>query len=188
MKKYLARKIYLEKRRSLEIELFNRLEKETITNCIQLIKKLNPKVVHCYLPINNKQEIDTKLIFQYCWENNIETVIPISDFKNNTMASASYDNSTQLFKNKHEIPEPKKPIITNNEEIELVITPLIAFDKKGHRVGFGKGFYDRFFSTCNIKTRKVGLSLFEPINDIEDTSEHDISLNYVVNPKKIFTF
>lgn len=187
MKKNLARKIYLEKRRSLEKGLFNKLEKKTVFSCIQLIEKLNPKVVHCYLPINNKQEIDTKLIFQYCWGNNIETVVPISDFKNNTMMSVFYDSNTKLFKNKYGILEPEKPLITDSKEIELIITPLIAFDKKGHRVGFGRGFYDRFFSTCKIDTKKVGLSLFEPIDEIEDTNQHDILLNYVVNPRKVFT-
>ena len=188
MKKNLARKIYLEKRRSLERELFNKLEKETIYRCIQLIKQLNPKVVHCYLPINNKQEIDTELIFQYCWDNNIETVVPVSDLKNSTMISVSYNNKSQLFSNKYGIPEPVKPVINENNDIELIITPLIAFDKTGNRVGFGKGFYDRFFSKCNMKNKKVGLSLFEPIDEIEDINKHDVSLDYVVNPGKIFTF
>ena len=188
MKKNLARKIYLEKRRNLEIGLFSKLEKETVIRCIQLIEQLNPKVVHCYLPINNKQEIDTKLIFQYCWENNIETVVPVSDFKDNTMTYVFYNNNSQLFNNKYGIPEPIKPIINENKEIELIITPLIVFDKTGDRVGFGKGFYDRFFSKCNVKTKKVGISLFEPIDEIEDKNEHDISLDYVVNPRKTFTF
>ena len=188
MKKNLARKIYLEKRISLERGLFNKLEKETIISCIQLIKKLNPKVIHCYLPIKNKQEIDTKLIFQYCWVNNIETLIPVSDFKNNTMTSVFYNRNTRLLKNGYGMLEPKKPIISDNKQIDLIITPLIAFDKIGHRVGFGKGFYDRFFSKCNVKTKKAGISLFEPIDEIEDTNEHDISLNYVINPRKIFTF
>lgn len=188
MKKNLARKVYLKKRRNLAKEQFNKLENETIFNCIQLIKDLNPKVVHCYLPINNKHEINTELIFEYCWTNEIKTVVPISNFKRNTMISASYTKQTKLLKNKYGIPEPLNPIIYFNEDIELVITPLVAFDKLGHRVGFGKGFYDRFFSICNPKIKKVGISLFEPINKIEDTNELDISLNHVITPRKIFNF
>ena len=65
---------------------------------------------------------------------------------------------------------------------------LLAFDFKGYRVGYGKGFYDRFFASLPRETKKVGISLFEPCEAIEDVNEHDIPLTHCVTPNKIFTF
>jgi 5-formyltetrahydrofolate cyclo-ligase len=188
LKKNLARKSHLEKRENLTKEQFKDFEKQTILNCIELIKKLKPKVVHCYLPISNKLEINTELIFNFCWKNNIKTVVPISDFKNNTMTSALYNNETELEINQYRIPEPKNPEIIINKEIDFIVTPLLAFDKTGQRVGFGKGFYDRFFIECKTNAKKVGISLFEPIDQIEDLNQYDIPLDHSISPTNIFNF
>ncbi len=188
MKKNLARKSHLEKRANLAKEQFNDCEKQTILNCIELIKKLKPKVVHCYLPISNKLEINTELIFNFCWENNIKTVVPISDFENNTMISVLYNNETELEINYYKIPEPKNPVIVMNKEIDFIVTPLLAFDKFGQRVGFGKGFYDRFFIQCKSNVKKVGISLFEPIDKIENLNQYDIPLDHAISPNNTFNF
>jgi 5-formyltetrahydrofolate cyclo-ligase len=188
LKKNLARKLYLEKRAHLTKKQFKDFEKQTILNCIELIKKLKPKVVHCYLPISNKLEINTELIFKFCWNNNIKTVVPVSDFENNTMTSSLYNNETEIEINIYGIPEPTNPIAAIDTEIDFIITPLLAFDKTGQRVGFGKGFYDRFFIECNPNAKKVGISLFEPINKIVDLNQFDIPLNHAISPIKTFNF
>ena len=75
------------------------------------------------------------------------------------------------------------------EKIDVVFIPLLAFDQKGHRVGYGKGFYDTFLARCRPRTLKVGLSLFEPeLGNIEDVHEKDIALDYGVTPNKVYTF
>ena len=66
--------------------------------------------------------------------------------------------------------------------------PLLAFDSKGNRVGYGKGFYDTFLSECQPGTIKIGLSLFDAEPIIEDTSKLDVSLNYCVTPNRIYEF
>ncbi len=72
--------------------------------------------------------------------------------------------------------------------IEVVFVPLLAFDQQGHRVGYGKGFYDQFLSECNPETIKIGLSFFETEDTIDDVFELDIPLNYCVTPSKIYQF
>ena len=66
--------------------------------------------------------------------------------------------------------------------------PLLAFDSIGHRIGYGKGFYDRFLNNCNTNAIKIGLSFFEAENENFDASENDIRLDYCVTPNRVFQF
>ena len=68
----------------------------------------------------------------------------------------------------------------------MVLVPLLAFDTKGYRVGYGKGFYDRFLSKIDVK--KVGISLFEAVECIADVHEDDIRLDLCITPKQIYSF
>ena len=65
---------------------------------------------------------------------------------------------------------------------------MIAFNITGNRVGYGKGFYDKFLSECNPETIKIGLSFFEPEELISDVLEGDIKLDYCVTPNSVFKF
>ena len=69
---------------------------------------------------------------------------------------------------------------------DLVIVPLLAFDKKGYRVGYGKGFYDRFLQ--NSKTLKIGLSFFAPTEEIIDVHLNDVRLDKCITPAGIIEF
>ena len=71
---------------------------------------------------------------------------------------------------------------------DLIIVPLLAVDAQGHRVGYGKGFYDRFLSKCRPDCLKVGLNYFEPDERIVDVGEHDIKLDACVTPTEVFCF
>lgn len=188
MKKKQIRKTYLQKRSHLTETQFNELENLVIKNCLALIKKSNPKVVHCFISILDKHELNTEPIFKYCWENNIKTVVPITNFSTSTLKTSIRDTKTKLHVINHGIPEPEYPLYVENTNIDLVITPLISFDKNGHRVGFGKGFYDRFFANCTINTKKAGLSLFDPVDKIDDINELDYPLDYAITPSKLFIF
>jgi 5-formyltetrahydrofolate cyclo-ligase len=71
---------------------------------------------------------------------------------------------------------------------QLVIIPLLAYDYSGNRVGYGKGYYDRFLAQCSPNTIKVGLSFFEPVQLVEDVNQHDVRLDYCVTPTKVWVF
>ena len=89
--------------------------------------------------------------------------------------------------NKYGIPEPKNGKKIKNNLIDVVFVPLLSYDKKGNRVGYGKGFYDRFLSTQKNNIIKVGLSFFGPEETVEK-KEFDQSLDYCVTPEKVFSF
>ena len=97
-------------------------------------------------------------------------------------------DQTLLKENDYGIPEPLSGIKINPSEIDVVFLPLLVFDRQGHRVGYGKGYYDRFLAECRKETIKVGISFFEPIDKIEDIDKNDIAMDFVVTPNQVFSF
>ena len=87
-----------------------------------------------------------------------------------------------------QIPEPKEGIIFNPKQLDVVFIPLLIFDLKGYRVGYGKGFYDRFLSECKSEVLKVGLSFFDPVDKIIDIRSEDIKMDFCVNSEGIKKF
>ena len=188
MKKDFIRKQYLKKRQALSSSKFEEDSSRLVQNTIELIKKYKLEYLHCFLPIHTKGEINTSPIIQYCWENNIKVVVPVSNFEEGTMRNATFSSSTKTYQAKYDIPEPIDPIWIDNDKIDLVITPLLAFDLKGFRVGYGRGFYDRFFASLNMDIKRIGISLFEPCEIIDDMNEYDIPLTCCVTPSHTYYF
>ena len=94
-----------------------------------------------------------------------------------------FDRKTKLKVNSYGIPEPINGIEIDAEKIDLVFVPLLISDEKKYRVGYGKGFYDRFLAECRIDVKTIGLNFFKPIDCVEDVNEFDIPLNQVIYPK-----
>jgi 5-formyltetrahydrofolate cyclo-ligase len=65
---------------------------------------------------------------------------------------------------------------------------MLAFDKQGYRVGYGKGFYDRYLKRCQPDVMKVGFSFFPPVDQIEDINANDVPLSYCITPHQIYAF
>ena len=188
LKKNIVRKIYLKKRYALPSNEFEKDSSQLLQNTINLVKKYKPKCIHCFLPIFAKEEINTSIIIEYCWKNNIKVVVPVSNFEEGTMRNAAFSPETKTKQTKNNITEPINPIWIENDNIDLVITPLLAFDLNGYRVGYGRGFYDRFFASLHKDVKKIGISLFMPCEIIEDINENDVPLTCCVTPIKKYSF
>jgi 5-formyltetrahydrofolate cyclo-ligase len=85
------------------------------------------------------------------------------------------------------IPVPQESIMVSPAKIQVVFVPLLAYDKKGNRVGFGKGYYDSFLSKLSPEVLKIGLSFFEPEGEILP-EDHDVPLSMCITPERILTF
>ncbi len=94
----------------------------------------------------------------------------------------------ELMHNDYGIEEPSGGNKVMENEIDLILVPLLAFDKYGFRVGYGKGYYDKFLFQCRKDSIKIGLSYFDPVDEIEDINSFDIPLNYCVTPRKLFIY
>lgn len=143
---------------------------------------------HIFLPIIEQKEVDTEVILHLLAGKDKEIIVSKSDFESRKMTHFLLTDATKIKKNDYNIPEPIDGIEIPTSKIEVVFVPLLAFDKKGNRVGYGKGFYDRFLSECNPETIKIGLSFFDSEELISDVNDDDIRLNYCVTPNAIFTF
>ena len=143
---------------------------------------------HLFLTIEEQKEIDTEFILQILAGKDKEIVVAKTDFNLIQMTHYLLTDNTKFRKNEYNIPEPVDGIEVPVSKIDVVFVPLLAFDTKGNRVGYGKGFYDKFLSQCQPKTIKIGLSFFEAEEEIEDVYTDDIHLDYCVTPNKIYTF
>lgn len=143
---------------------------------------------HVFLPIIEHHELNTEFILHLLSGKDKEIIISKSDFETRNMSHFLLTDNTKIKKNEYNIPEPVDGIEVPSHKIEVVFVPLLAFDKKGHRVGYGKGFYDKFLSECKPETIKIGLSYFKAEDLIEDVFEDDVPLDYCVTPDKIYQF
>ncbi|HAA00946.1 MAG TPA: 5-formyltetrahydrofolate cyclo-ligase [Flavobacteriales bacterium] len=151
---------------------------------------LYEECVSIFLSITRNNEINTFYFINQLQREfpGVQLAVPVSDFSSGTMTHRRYHLHTTLKINKLGIPEPIDGEVVEASCFDLVLVPLLCFDKNGSRVGYGKGFYDRFLSTCRPQTQKIGLSLFPPVELIEDTNAHDIRLDAVITPGEIFRF
>ncbi len=76
----------------------------------------------------------------------------------------------------------------DEKKMDIVLVPMLCFDEKGFRVGYGKGFYDKFLSLCREDCLKIGLSLFPPIQKIENVEDYDVKLDFCITPNQIYNF
>ena len=143
---------------------------------------------HLFLPIEEQKEVNTEFIMHLLSGKDKEICISKSDFESRKMTHYLLTDNTKIKKNEYNIPEPINGIEVPIHKLEVVFIPLLAFDKTGNRVGYGKGFYDKFLSECNSDTIKIGLSFFEPEELISDIFEGDVKLDYCVTPKSVFEF
>lgn len=142
---------------------------------------------HIFLSISEKNEIDTTPILSIIQGKDKNIIVPKMN-ENDTLSNYLLTDNTKLIKNKWNVPEPIDGIEISEKKLDVVFVPLLAFDKTGHRVGYGKGFYDRFLSNCKPDVIKIGLSHFEAVEKISDVDDNDIALNYCVTPTKIYSF
>lgn len=143
---------------------------------------------HIFLSIKEQNEVDTEFILHILSGKDKNVLISKTDFNTRKMTPVLLTDNLKIKKNKYNIPEPIEGIKVPSHKIEVVFVPLLAFDKKGNRVGYGKGFYDHFLSECNPETIKIGLSFFEAEENIKEVFETDIKLDYCVTPETIYHF
>ena len=187
MKKDELRKIYLSKRKALSSDELNQLSEQLCDLFFLSVDLSKIKVLHIYLPIESKQEPDTWLLMDRLNNEYPAIQLSIPKVDNDKMESFFYEGNQQLEKNHWGILEPAYGVSTPPEKIDLIVVPLLAFDLHGHRVGYGRGFYDRFLKTCRPDCLKIGLSLFEPVDAI-DFNQHDVLLNQCLTPAQLYSF
>ncbi|QOI97050.1 MAG: 5-formyltetrahydrofolate cyclo-ligase [Flammeovirgaceae bacterium] len=189
MTKQELRDSFIKKRLSLneaEYYLFNRRLCDMFFASVDLSFV---KVIHCFLPIIKKKEPDTWLIIDRLQREftHIRLAVPKVNPATNQLEHFLFEGMRNLKTSRWGVPEPTGNIVMPADKIDLVLVPLLAFDTTGHRVGYGKGYYDRFLAKCRPQTNRIGISFFGPVDSI-DTTTDDIPLTGCITPEKFFRF
>jgi 5-formyltetrahydrofolate cyclo-ligase len=187
MNKKEARKKSKEERQKLS---FEQVDEKSLAIANQLVQMdiWNKNYYHLFLPIEEQKEVNSEYILNILQAKDKEIVISKSDFATTSMTHYLLTDNTKIKKNVYNIPEPINGLLVPSEMIDVVFVPLLAYDKLGNRVGYGKGFYDKFLSECKPDVIKIGLSFFEPEDLIDDVFENDVKLDFCVTSERVIYF
>jgi len=186
MDKGFFRKNYKAKREELTIPEMEAMSL-AISNLALELPIWDGTYYHIFLSISEKKEVDTEFLLHVLQGRDKSIVVSKTNFSTNEMEHFLLQENTSLVVSNYGIPEPVDGIEVAVKKLDVVFIPLLAFDTHGNRIGYGKGFYDRFLSNCKEESIFVGLSFFEPELTIP-SSPDDIKLHFCITPKKTFTF
>ena len=183
--KTFLRSHYKKKRLSLTKQEVDHLSQRV---CKQL-DKLNIwklKHYHIFISISKYNELDTSFIINKLKSE--KKIIIVPKILNNELVHIAINDQTEFSMNEYGIKEPNNGNSFIIENLDLIFIPLLAYDLEGHRVGYGKGYYDRFLKLTNKSSLKIGLSFFDPINKIQDIDDNDVKLDYCITPTQVHKF
>ncbi len=189
MTKAELRKLYRQKRNELDDATLEKLQDLVLIR----FQTLGLPLLNCissYLPVYSRREVDTQPVISYLRFQypGLTVAIPKTDIATATMQHYVYNDETALLETGWGIMEPVGGEPVDPAAIDLVLMPLLAFDQRGYRVGYGKGMYDRFLTDCRADTLRIGLSFFGAEPEITDTDDFDIPLDYCVTPYQVYEF
>jgi len=180
-KSYLRKKFLIQrKKKYLQANKFN------FNILFKLIKKHFSKkkiIIAGYYP--SYYEVDILNFLKNASKKKFKIVLPVIQ-SSNTMSFKSWIFKEPLYVNKFGILEPKK----SSKDIipDLIMVPLVAFDNRLNRIGYGKGYYDRSLKKISkIKKNVISLGIaysFQKCKKIP-TNEHDFKLDYIFTERGI---
>ena len=189
-KKQVRREI-LEVREKMDIEEKTNYDKIIIDKFLR--SSYYKKSTNIFIYISYGSEIDTKYIIERAIKEGKNIYCPRTEFSTRLMNAVKIENFDNLIKSKYGALEPKEgePFIDPND-LDLIVVPGVAFDKNGGRLGYGAGFYDRYFKRINDdnKSRITKLVLaydFQLIDKIP-TDKEDVLIDLVVTEKQSIKF
>lgn len=189
MLKSQLRKIYREKR-SLLTEQERMKMDDLLLIQFQKVQAGNAQVLLTYSPSEKHAEPNTYLFSNYLSHMipGLDICYPVTDGESLTMRAMQVNDYTEFYLTEFGVEEPADGFEVDPKDIDLVFVPMLICDIRGFRVGFGKGFYDRFLAQCRPDVLKIGFSYFHPVEQIDDTHQFDIPLDACITPEKVIDF
>lgn len=190
MTKQALREIYKQKRAALKEQECLRLNDLLLIQFQQLEIPYDVNILLSYWPLEQHTEVNTFLMTDFLQFRmpELQIAYPVADFSNHTMKIILVNDETDFKKNAYGIAEPLNGTEIAPAAVDMIFVPLLAFDSRGHRLGYGKGFYDRFLPACRPESIKLGFSYFEPLPAIDGISQFDVPLTTGITPENIYEF
>jgi 5-formyltetrahydrofolate cyclo-ligase len=188
MNKEALRKIYKQKRAALSSSDLSKLNDLMLIQFQSIDLPFLQNIVS-YFPLEKYNEPDTFLITRYLKFQNLQLNIAYPRMISGAELEAVIIEEDSEFEfAQYDIQELQNGLIMQPNEVELIIVPLLCCDYKGNRVGYGKGYYDRYLANCKKDVIKIGLSFFDPIDSIGPLDYGDIPIDVLVTPDMVYEF
>ena len=175
------RKEIKQKRLALSLDTYEAMSLSCFEKFKKVLFNLSVNTIGIYISQNN--EVDTKKLIEFFWENGIKVVVP-KCYKGGTMFFYEIQSWDDVEQGKYGVLEPKLycPLV---DDIDLMVIPMISFNQEGYRLGMGGGYYDRYISKHD--TIKIGLA-FSFQKQIFNQESHDMRFDVVITEKEIIKY
>lgn len=188
-KKEKLRSKYLEKRNTLSENSYSEKCEKIYNNTRKWVDSLNVNHIHCYLSMDKRHEVKTDSIIQWLIRNHFTVSVPVVNFEENRLEHYQISAFGNFERNKWGAREPEPELRVRRTEpalFDVVFVPVVASDPKKNRLGYGKGFYDRFLS--ETPAIKAGLVFDICISENEiPTEKFDIKMDLLISDQKIIS-
>jgi len=182
------RKTIRQQRRALSADEQQRFAHEAAQRLLTLPQVAQAETIALFLSFDG--ELDTRPLINALWQANKAVYLPVlHPFSNGNLLFLRYSETTPLVRNRLKILEPQLDVrqVLPVAQLDVLVTPLVAFDSTGHRLGIGGGFYDRTLQHCQQHH-------FYPVGLAHDcqwvaelpTEDWDIPLPAVVTPSRLW--
>lgn len=162
-----------------DLEIRNRQIEEHLLSS-ELVRRAT--TIHCFVSMKDKVEVETRESIRGFLNQNKTVVVPVIE-DNLHLRHSRIDSLDSLMTNSWGVSEPKKVQEVDLETIDLILVPALAVDLQGNRLGYGKGFYDRFLAGMAIP--KIGLCFEEFVYQEIPFEKHDIKLDGIISEKGV---
>lgn len=129
------------------------------------------------------EEVDLRIIHDYCLEKGIELSFPV--LQNDEIAFMRVNDLSTLKENAFGI---KEPVFDRQMQTEpdVFFVPGFGFDRRGNRLGFGKGHYDKYFATIDAPSKiKIGVCQDTQVSRYIPSFDHDVKMNFVLSERRV---
>ncbi len=179
MSKDLLRKLYLDQRKRLNLSTVSDKSRIICNKVLRLADLSGKKNFALYLPINN--EVDTQILVDKLSKQGLFLFVPCS-YNNSDYFFCRYTDN--LESGPFGIKQSKDQMRVDSSVIDVAIVPGVAFDKKGYRLGYGKGVYDKLLA--NSDTVKIGLAYEFQMVDQLPHEKHDLRMDIVITQERLY--
>lgn len=188
MDKESLRSTYKSKRKKLSPEQVTILSEKIAASFLAFLSQHpNIRHIHIFFSIKRFNEVDTFPLFDQLRNMGYNLYTSEVNADKDALDTLYLGETSGFELSSWGIPKPVGAKVTEPDLIQLVLIPLLAYDEKGNRLGYGKGYYDKFLATLDQSVMKIGLSFFPPESSIP-ADLHDIGLDICFSPDQIHHF
>lgn len=174
----------LAKRTAISTTVWENKSAKIITDLKSTQVYKTAKTIHCFVSMNGRNEVNTHAFIKNELTNGKSIIVPITDFYTNTLTHVELLNFDDLAHNKWGVLEPINKVKTQKTP-DIILVPLLAADRSFNRLGYGKGFYDRFLEKSSAI--KIGLLFEQFLLEKIPVESFDQKLDILITEENIYT-